>query len=68
MIAYAIEDLIVWGVVKGVVAEKTKFFEAIILLVLAFILIFLVNDEYNKCLIIWVYGVSFVRVTKLQNV
>lgn len=53
MIAYAIEDLIVWGVVKGVVAEKTKFFEAIILLVLAFILIFLVNDEYNKCLIIW---------------
>ncbi len=68
MIAYAIEDLIVWGVVKGVVAEKAKFFEAIILLVLAFILIFLVNDEYNKCLIIWVYGVSFVRVTKLQNV
>lgn len=52
MIAYAIENLIVWGVVKGVVAEKTKFFEAIILLVLVALLMFLVKDPAT-CLIIW---------------
>ena len=51
MLLNATEDIATWSI-KGLVQEGTRFFDALILLILALVL-FLVRDNFEKCLIIF---------------
>ena len=51
MLLNAAEDITTWSI-KGLVKEGTRFFDALILLILALVL-FLVRDNFEKCLIIF---------------
>ena len=54
MLAYAIEDMVI-SCIKGIVSHKTKFFQAIVLVSLAIVLMFFTYGEYGyqTRLIIW---------------
>lgn len=54
MLAYAVEDMVI-SCIKGIVSHKTKFFESIVLISLAIVLMFFTYGEYGyqTRLIIW---------------
>ena len=51
MLLDAIGDIIEW-IKKGIAKEGTKFFEALVLIVLAIVMV-LVKDNLSSCLVIW---------------
>lgn len=51
MLLNAAEDITTWSI-KGYAKEGTRFFDALILLILALVL-FLVRDDFEKCMIIF---------------
>ena len=52
ILSYGLEDVISWGL-KGIVHEESTFFEGVILLILSFVMIFLVKDNFTVCVVIW---------------
>lgn len=51
MLLEALEDIVIW-VKRGIAKEGTKFFEALVLIILAISLI-LVRNDLTRCLVIW---------------
>jgi hypothetical protein len=64
MLAYAIEDMVI-SCIKGIVSHKTKFFQAIVFVSLAIVLMFFTYGEYGyQTRSFGVLGLSYVRVMR----